>query len=90
MRLLTRDAHEGMAQIAWIGKANGNRRIRLNQLRRLFDMYFQISANGRGITQGLAVFQQHRITPRRCDAFRQRLARARMAQFQRAFRQARQ
>ena len=88
MRIFTRDADKGMAQIARIGHADGNGHLRFNQLRRLFDMHFDIGANASGITQRLALSKLRRITARRGNAISQRPARARMAQFQRAGRQA--
>ena len=90
MRILTRDANKGMAQIARIGDANGNRHARFDQLRRLFDMHFQIGTNVAGVSQRFALGKLRRITASRRDAFRQRLAAARVAQFQSTLRQARQ
>ena len=52
MRILTRDANEGMAKITRIGEADGNRHARFDKLRRLFDMYFQVGAHAAGVSQG--------------------------------------
>jgi hypothetical protein len=73
-----------VAEIAGVGQADGHGVVGFNQLRRLFDMGFQIGAHGAGVSQWLALAQRVGVAAARGNAFGQGLAGAGVAQFQRA------